>query len=155
MIPEAPHQIKRLLRRPLLRQAQRVLPHLLLYRLAHVLPGAEKTVCRHQPFQCLMRPLEVIAFDIQLQSPRQVEEIRKHRLRKKFIPQRLPETLDLTQRLRMLGPRLEVLDPLPLQLVFKFRLSAPGRVLTPVVGQYFARRSKAADRCIQRLRHQV
>jgi hypothetical protein len=57
-----------------------------------------------------VRPLEVVVLDVQAQPPLAIREISEDRARQEFFPQRLPETLDLPQRLRMLRPAFTVHD---------------------------------------------
>jgi hypothetical protein len=142
-------------RLPLLREQKRVLLHPLFHRRAHLRRGAEKPVRRQEPFQRLVRPLEVVAVDPERQPSRQIEEVAEDRAGEKLVPQGLPEALDLAQRLRMLRPRLEMPDSLPPELVLEFRLSPPDRVLAAVVGQHLLRDSVALDARLQRLHHQL
>lgn len=155
MVAQLAHQVKRLLRRPLLRQEQRVLTHLLLDRRPHLLRHAEKPVGGHQSLQRLVRPLEIVPIDIELQSPGEILEVVEDGPREKLVPKRLPEALDLPQRLRMLRPRLQMLDTLPAQLVIEFSLAPPGGVLPPIIGEDFLRRPEAGDACLERLPHQL
>jgi hypothetical protein len=141
-ISQPPHQVKRLPHRLQKRQPRRVLRHRLFDRLPHLRRRSKKSVRRHQSRERLVRPLEVIRVDKQLQPPLQIDEIGKHRPRQKLVPQRLPEALDLPQRLRVLRPTLDVRDPLAPQLLLEFRRAAPRRVLPPLVGQDLPRRPK-------------
>jgi hypothetical protein len=96
----------------------------------------------------------VVAVDEETQSTVAVREIRKHRAREKFLPQRFPESLYLPQRLRMLRPALDVPDAVAPKLLLECRLPAPHRVLPPLVRQDLLRRSVLRHRARQRLHHQ-
>jgi hypothetical protein len=112
-IAHAPRQVEGLLRRPLQRQPQRVLRYLRSDCVAHHLCRREEAVSRHRPVQRLVRTLEVVVLHEELQSPLAVAEVGKHRPRQEFVPERLPESFHLPQRLWMLRPALHVADPLP------------------------------------------
>lgn len=154
VIPQPAHQIERLLHRLLLRQKQGVLLHRPLHRLPHLRVETKKPVGRDHSLQRLVRPLEVVAVEVEQEPPSQVLETAEDRPGQKLLPQSLPEALDLPQGLRMLRPGLEVLDPLPAQRGLKLRLSPPHCVLPPVVGEDLLRRSVAGDGPLQGLHHQ-
>jgi len=102
-----------------------------------------------------VRPLEVVGVDEELNTTLAIGEVRKHRLREKLVPQRLPEALNLPERLRVLRPALDVPDALAAELLLEVRLTPPRRVLAALVGQYLARRAVRRDAATQRLHHQV
>jgi hypothetical protein len=101
-----------------------------------------------------VRPLVVVAVDEKTESAIAVREIRKYRAREKFLPQRLPESLYFSQRLRMLRPALDVPDAISPKLLLECRLATPHRVLPPLVRQDLLRRSVLRDRTRQRFQHQ-
>ena len=154
LIAQLAHDVERLLHRLLLREPQRVRLHLRLHRRPHVRRRLEKPVRRRQPFQRLVRALEIIAVDVEREPALAVLVARKHRAGEKFVPQGLPESLHLPQGLRVLRPRLEVADPLPPQLLLEARAPPPDRVLPAVVGQNLLRHSVLGDRLVQGLSHQ-
>lgn len=102
-----------------------------------------------------MRPLEVVAVDVQREPTRAVREVREHRPRQELVPQRLPEPLDLPQRLRVLRPALHVPDAVAPQLALEIRLAAPGRVLPTLVGEDLGRISERRKPAIERLHHEL
>ncbi len=112
---------------------------------AHVRSGAEESVRRHEPFERLVRPLEVVSVDEVGDATVAICEVRKHRPRQKLVPERLPEALDLAERLRVLRTALDVPDAVLAQLLFEFRLPAPHRVLPPLVGEDFLGRAVLRD----------
>jgi hypothetical protein len=155
LIAQPPDQVEGLLRRPLEREPCGVLRHRVLHRRPHLRRQPEESIRGRQPFDALVRPLEVVAIDEEPQPTVTVRKIRKHRPRQKFLPQRLPEALDLPQRLRVLRTALDVLDALPSQLLRERRLSAPRHVLPPLVRQNLPRRPVLRDASVQRLHHQL
>jgi len=101
-----------------------------------------------------VRPLEVVALDEEPEPPLAVGEVREHRATEKLVPQCLPETLDLAQRLGMLRPALDVTDSILPQPLLEERLAAPGRVLSSLIGQDFLRHAEGCDTSLQRLQDQ-
>src|SRR6202007_2053800 len=105
-IAELTGEIERLPQRLLLRQAQRVLGHLRLDARTPLTRGAKEPVGGGEPFEPLMRTLEVVVLDIERHSALAVLEVGEHRAREQLLPQRLPEPLDLAAGLRMMRPAL-------------------------------------------------
>ena len=98
-----------------------------------------------------MRSLEVVVADVVLEPALRVDDVREDCAPQKLVPQRLPESLDLAERLRMLRSASNVLDAKALEVLFKLGSPAPHRVLPTVVRQHFRRRSvrrKAALECL-------
>lgn len=69
LIAESPHQVKRLLRRLLLRNSEGVHLDLCLDRRPDVRRRAEEPIRRHGAVDALMRTLEVVVLDEQPDSP--------------------------------------------------------------------------------------
>jgi hypothetical protein len=105
-------QVKRLARRLLEREPLRVRGDALLDRLAHLRRRPEETVRRHQPFDALVRALKVVGVHEESETTLAVGVVSKHRPAEKLLPERLPESLHLAQRLRVLRPALDVSDAL-------------------------------------------
>ena len=122
-----------------LRHPHGVVGDVALDRLSHVRCRAEEAVRRHEPPERLVRSLEVVRVDEEPQPPHAVGEVREDRSRQQLLPERLPEALDLAERLRVLRPALDVPDALPPQLLLEGALAAPDRVLPPLVGQHLLR----------------
>jgi hypothetical protein len=80
-IAEATHEVKRLPRRLLQCEACRVRGDVLLDRRSHLWRRAEESICRHQPGDRLVRTLEVVRVDEELQSLLQISKVCKHRAR--------------------------------------------------------------------------
>jgi hypothetical protein len=155
LIAEATDQVERLLHGLLLREAQRIRRDLRLDRGAHVWRRAEEAVRRDRAVDALMRALKVVVLDEELDAAKAIREVREDRLTQKLLPQRLPETLDLPERLRMLGSALAVVDPMPAQELLKLRRSTPRGVLPTLVGQDLARLAVVRDAALQCLDHQT
>jgi hypothetical protein len=133
---------------------QGVVRHGLLHRGADLGRAAEVAVGRDQTVQRLVAALEVVAVKVQRQPAGAVVEVGEDGSAQKLVPQRLPEAFYLAQRHRMLRPALEVPDAVAAQRPLEFRLSAPGRVLPPVVGQHLGGRAEGGDAALQRLQDQ-
>lgn len=117
--------------------------------------SAEEAVRRHEPLDALVRSLEVVAVDEERDAPAAVGEVGEDRARQKLLPQRLPETLHLAERLRVLRPALDVPDALTPQLALEVRLAPPRRVLPPLVSQNLLGRPVLCDAPSQRLHHEL
>ena len=155
LVAEAADQIERLLRGLLLRESQRVGGHLPLDSGAHLRRRTKETVGRDAAVDALMRALEIVVLDEELEPPQAVREIREDRLAKKFLPERFPEAFDLSKRLGMLRSALAVRDAATPKQLLKLRRSAPRRVLPPLVGQHFAWLAVLRDAALERIDHQA
>ncbi len=102
-----------------------------------------------------MRALEVVGVDEQRHPPHAVGEVREHRPGQELVPERLPEPLDLAERLRVLRPALHVPDAVAPELLLERGLAAPGRVLPALVGEHLRRRPERRDAPLQRLHHEA
>ena len=154
LITELADDIERLSRRLLECEPQLVRRDRALDLGADMRRRLEESIRRHQAIERLMRALKVVVADEVLEPLLRVDNVREHRATEKLVPQRLPEALDLAQRLRMLRPAADVLDALPRQRFFELGLAAPHRVLAPVIGQHFRRRSVRSDTPLERLHYQ-
>jgi hypothetical protein len=101
-----------------------------------------------------MRSLEVVVREVVLESPLRIHEVREHRAPEELVPQRLPEPLDLAERLRMLGSAADVLDAVALERLLEHRPASPHRVLPAVVRQHLLRLAVRRDAALERLHHQ-
>jgi hypothetical protein len=70
-----------------------------------------------------------------------------------FAEHRLPETLDLAQRHRMMGRRFDVFDPVLLQLLLKLCRTAPVGVLPAIVRQHLLGDAVLANPTAIHLKH--
>jgi hypothetical protein len=116
--------------------------------------GSEKPIRRHRPRDALMRAPEVVGLHEERNPSLAILEVREDRPRQKLFPQRLPETLDLPQRLRMVGTALDVANALTPELPLEIGVPAPRHVLPSLVGQDLARRAVLRNAPRQRLQHQ-
>jgi hypothetical protein len=154
LIAELADDVERLARRLLQREPQLVRRHSALDLHADMRRRLEEPVGRHQPIERLMGALKVVVADEVLEPLLRVDDVREHRPAEKLVPQRLPESLDLAERLRMLWPAADVLDAHPLQRLLELRLPAPHRVLSAVVGQHLRRLAIRRDAALQCLHHE-
>jgi hypothetical protein len=113
LIAEATDQVERFLDGLFLRESQRVRLHLRLDGCTHLRRGAKEAIGGHQTVERLMRPLEVVVLDEELDSSKTVREVSEDGLAKKVVPQRLPEAFDLSERFGVLRSALAVLDAVP------------------------------------------
>ena len=97
----------------------------------------EKAVCRAQPFDPLMRSAEVIVLDPLVDTATRFVIAAELRTIQKLCPDRLPEPLDLTQRLRMVWLAAEVVNAVLLELLLEPRCASPVGELPAVIGEHF------------------
>jgi hypothetical protein len=154
-VAEAPDQVEGLALRPLERAAERVVLDGALDRVAYLRRRPEEAVSRHQATQRLVWPLEIVAVDEEREPPQAIGEVGEDRAAQKLLPQRLPEALHLAQRLRVMGPALDVLDALLPQRLLEGGLAPPRRVLPAVVRQHFPRRPVRGDAPLESLHHEL
>jgi len=155
LITKPPHQVEGLSWWLLERKAERVLLDALFDRLPHVRSGLEEAVRGHQPRQRLVRPLEIVSVDEEPNPSPTVDEIRKYRALQKLVPQCLPESLHLAERLRMLRSGADMPDAETPELPLKVRLAAPRRVLPAVVGQKLLGGTVLGNATRQRFHHEL
>jgi hypothetical protein len=154
LVTEAPHQVEGLLGGLLLRAPKCVGFNALLDRRAHLRRCPEVPVRGDEPVQCLVGPLEVVALHEEPEPPLAISEVREDRATQEFIPQGLPEALDLAERLGVLRPALDVPDAVLAQTLLEERLATPRGVLPPLVRQDLLGRPVGCDPPFERLEHQ-
>jgi hypothetical protein len=113
--------------------------HSLLDRVPHLRCGPEEAIRRDHSADALVRTAEVVGLDKQRDAALAILEVRKDRPRDEFLPQRLPEALDLAQGLRMVRPTLDVTDPLTMELGLEIGVPTPRHVLTSLVREDLTR----------------
>jgi hypothetical protein len=101
-----------------------------------------------------MGSAEVVGLDEERDAALAILEVRKDRPREKLFPQRLPESLDLSQGLRMVRPALDVTDALTMKLRLEIGVTAPRDVLAPLVRQHLSRSAVLRNPPRQRLQDQ-
>jgi hypothetical protein len=154
VLAQTAHQVEGLSLRLLLGQGQRVVGHSLFDRVPHLRRRPEESVRRHRSPDSLVRTTEVVGLYEERDPALAILEIRKDRPREKFLPQRLPEALDLSQRLRMVRPALDVTDALTMELRLEIGVPAPRHVLPSLVRQHLTRRPVLCNPPRQRFQHQ-
>ncbi|HTC72926.1 MAG TPA: hypothetical protein VK655_08560, partial [Solirubrobacteraceae bacterium] len=147
-------QVEGLARRLLERQPLRVGQHALLDGFAHLRRRPEEAVGGHQSLDALVRPLEVVRVHEEPQAALAIGEVGKHRPTQEFLPECLPESLHLAERLRVLRAALDVTDALPTELLLEIRLASPRRILPTLVREDLLRCPVRRDAARQRLHHQ-
>ena len=155
LVAEATDEIERLLRRLLLREPKCVGLHLRFNGRTDVRRRAKESVGRHRAVDALVRALEVVVLHEERDSSEGVREVGEDRLAQKLLPKRLPEALDLSERLRMLRAALDMLDAVAAQLFLELRLAPPRRVLPALIGEHFARVAVLGDATLKRFDDQA
>ena len=154
LITELPDDVEGFADRLLEREPQLVLRDRALDLCTHVRGCLEESICGYEAVECLMRPLEVVVGQEMRQPVLRIHRVREHGPAQKLVPERLPESLDLAQRLRMLRAAPDVLDAHSPQHLLELGLAAPHRVLPAVVGQHLRRLSVRGDASLERLHDQ-
>jgi hypothetical protein len=113
LIAEATDNIKRLLRSLLLSETDCVRLDLRLDRSADLRRRTKIAVRGDTAVDPLVRTLEVVVLDEELDSPKSVGEVCEDGFAKEFLPERFPKPFDLSERLGMLRPALAVRDAAP------------------------------------------
>jgi hypothetical protein len=153
-ISEPSHQVERLSRRLLEREASRVLLHRAFDGRPHLRRGAEVPIRGHQTLERLVRPLEVVRVHEEPEPALEIREVGEDCPRQKLVPERLPESLDLPERLRMLRATLHVPDALATEPLLELCLAPPGGVLPSLIGEELARRTEVRDSALERFEHE-
>ena len=100
-----------------------------------------------------MRPAVVVVLHPPREAlPRLLERL-EARLHQELVLERLPQPLDLPQRLRMLGRAAEVMDVVLRQFLLEPRLPAPDGILPAVVGQHLPGHAVLPHRLAVDLQH--
>jgi hypothetical protein len=110
LVAEAADEIERLLDRFLLRETECVGLDLRLDGCTDLRRRTKVAVRGDISIDALVRTLEVVVLDEELEPPKTVCKVGEHGLAKKFFPKGFPKPFDLSQRLRMLRPALAVRD---------------------------------------------
>lgn len=138
-VSDLSNHVERLYRLAVQGQFFHVRRHILLDRGLHLLPDLEEPVCGAEPFKALVRPAVVVVFHPVGEALLGFIERFKPGARKELALQRLPETFDFPESLRMMGLRTDMVDVISRQHLLELRLSAPVGVLPSVVGKKFRR----------------
>lgn len=154
-IAESTDEIERFARGLLAREAHGVVSDRFFDRRADVRRGAEETIRGDETFERLVRSLEVVGLDEESKPAIAVGVVGEDGAREEFVPKRLPEALDLAERLGVLRTALDVTDAVLPQRALEVRLAAPGGVLTALVRQDLARLSPRGDAARERLHHEL
>ena len=137
LLAHPPHHVERTARLPSQRQFQHVLLDAALDDLAQFLGDRKEPIGRTQPLQGLVRPLVVVVLHPQPHPLAGGLEAVKLRSHQELLPDGLPEAFDLAQGHGMMGPALEVVDPILAQLRLEAGRTAPTAVLAALIGEHF------------------
>jgi hypothetical protein len=154
LIAELADDVEGLASRLLEREAERIRRDRAFDLGTHVSGGPEETICRDKSIERLVRPLKVVVRQVVRESVLRVDRVGEYRATQKLVPQRLPEALDLAERLRMLRPTSDVVDAHSCERFLEFRLAAPHRVLPTVVRQDLRRLAVCRHAAFEGLHHQ-
>jgi hypothetical protein len=154
LVTELTDDVKRFTRRLLEGEAQFVRRDRALDFSADMRRGFEEAVSGHEPIERLVRTLEVVVTDEVVESILRVLHVREDRAAEKLVPQRLPKSLDLAERLRMLRTAPDVPHAHPREQLFEFGLATPHRVLPTVVSQHLRRLTVRRDPALEGLHHE-
>lgn len=154
LIAELTDDVKRLSRRLLERESQCIGRDRALDFRAYVRRGLEEAIGRDEPVERLVWPLKVVVRQVVYEPLLRIGRMREDSAAEKLVPQRLPESLDLAERLRVLRSTADVVNARPNQQLFEFGLAAPHRVLPSIVGQHFDRLTIGRNPVLERLHHE-
>jgi peptidoglycan/xylan/chitin deacetylase (PgdA/CDA1 family) len=132
----AADHVKRIQRPPPEGQLQHVLLNAALQGLLQVVGDLEEAVGRAKPPDALMRTLVVVILDPEDSALNCLFEAVELGPLEELPQDRLPETLDLAQRHRVVGTGADVLDAVLFHLPFETGLTPPVRILATVVGKH-------------------
>jgi hypothetical protein len=136
-------------------QPQRVLLTPLTGGFLDVRGQTVEPVRRAGSLNALMRPLVIIVRHPVGNPLAGIRKRSKQSFLQKFLPDRLPEPLDLAQRHRMVCRAAHMSDPLLLQDLLKPRLASPGCKLPAVVRQDLPGRTPLADSSLDHFQHRL
>jgi hypothetical protein len=123
-------------------QFQQVLLNAGFDGLAQGVLDLEEAIGWAETFNALMRSLVVVILNPELDALAGRIEALELSPAEELLPEGLPEAFDFTQRHRMVGPTLEVRDPILFEFGFEPAGAAPTSVLTTVVGEHLFGRLK-------------
>lgn len=136
-------------------EPQSVVRDVLFHHLTHLRGRAEETVRGHEPRERLVRALEVVTVDEECEPAHEIGEICEDRPAEELVPERLPKPFRFAERLRVLRAAANVPNSVLAECALEVRLTAPGRVLPPVVRQNLLRRPVRREAQLQRLHHEL
>jgi hypothetical protein len=130
------HHIEGTLRFASQGQLERVLLNAPLNDLPQLLGNRKEAVGGTEALQRLVRPLVVVMLHPQPDPlPRRLKTV-ELRSYQELFPDGFPESLDLAQRHGVMGPALDVMDPILAQLRLEARSSPPTGILASLIGEH-------------------
>jgi len=135
LLTQAPDHVERLLGFAAQRELQDVRLDAALDHLPEFLGDAEEAIGRAEAVQRLMRPPVVVMLHPQPDPLAGGVEAVELRAGEELLPDRLPEALDLPERHRVVGPALEMVHMILLELGLEAGGAPPARELPALVGE--------------------
>jgi hypothetical protein len=135
LLPQPPHHVERTARFPAERELQHVLLDAALDDLPQLLGNGKEAIGGTQPLQGLVGPSVVVVLHPESHPLGGRLEAVELRAVEELLPDRLPEALDLAQRHRMVGPALQVVHPVLLELGLEAGGAPPAGKLPALVGE--------------------
>lgn len=150
-IPEATDQIKWLTRWLLQRESRCIFLNGFLHRGTDLRSGAKESIRGHQALKRLVRTVEIVALHEKINPTQTIPKIGEHGSREKLIPERFPKPLYFSERLRVLGPTLDVANAVLPKRLLELGLTSPRGVLASLIREHLGGRSEARDRAFESL----
>ncbi|HXZ27949.1 MAG TPA: hypothetical protein VEG08_08125, partial [Terriglobales bacterium] len=119
------------------RELQHVLLDAALDHLPELLRDAEEAIRRAEPLQALVGPPVVVVLHPEPHPLASRVEALELGALEELLPDRLPEALDLAQGHGVMGPALQVVHPILLELGLEPRRAPPTGVLAALIGEHF------------------
>ena len=136
LVPHAAHHIKRIDRTSPKGQFQDILLNAFLQRLFQIVGNLEKSIGGTQAADALVGPFMIVIRNPKMGPRYRLFETVELSPLEKLVLDRLPETLNFTERHWMMRARPDVLHTVLFHLFFKTGLAPPVRVLTSIVGEH-------------------
>jgi len=135
LLAHPPHHVERALGFPAERELEDVLLDALLDHLPERLRDAEEAVGRAEPFQRLVGPAMVVVLYPEPHALAGRLEALELGAPQELLPDGFPEALDLPQGHGVVGPALQVVDVILLELGLEAGRAPPARELPALVGE--------------------
>jgi len=153
--PDAPEDVHRLPRRAVDRRRELVGLHRFLERLAQRVLGTEEAVRRHHTTDALVRAEVVVESDPVTEPTLCLgKAVGSHPL-PELRPDRLPQSLALADRLRVVRRRQHLTDAEAVEPLAEGRPPAPAVVLRALVGEDLLRLAKSLDAFLEGFEHEL
>jgi len=139
LLAQPAHHVERTARLPSQRQFQHVVLQAALDDLPQLLGDGKEAIGGTQPLQGLVGPPVVVVLHPEPHPLAGRLEAVELRARQELLPDRLPEALDLAERHGVVGPALQVVHPVLLELGLEAGGAPPAGKLPALVGEQLLR----------------